>query len=100
MVVATMMVGCVLGHAELVHPHVVGAPLAAVRRADLRHHAIDLLQRQALGFRDEEVRKHGTSGTCRAPDVEHADAHAALAWVDHVRNCRCLASVARFQRQG
>ena len=59
-------------------------PLGRVARVGLLHHAVDLLEREALGLGHEEVGVHEADGAERAPDEEHLGAEVALVGSHHV----------------
>ena len=59
-----------LRHAHVGREGGVRHPLAGVARRRLLEHAVDLLQREALGLRDQEVGVHEADGAERAPDEE------------------------------
>lgn len=60
-------------------------PLGRGAGRRLLEHAVDLLEGQALGLGDEEIRVDEAGGAERAPDVEDLGAEVALVLVDHVR---------------
>nr|POF13961.1 hypothetical protein CFP56_02985 [Quercus suber] len=70
--------------AELVDPEVAGLPAGAVARADLLHHAVDLLEGEGFGLGDEEVGEDGAADAQRAPQEEDLHAEPAVPGVDDV----------------
>lgn len=62
-------------------------PFSRVSRRGLFQHAIDLLQRQAFGLGDQEIRVHKTDGTQRSPDKKDARTKVGIVTIraDHVR---------------
>lgn len=78
-----------VGHAHISSEGGVRHPLAGVARGGLLEHAVDLLERQALGFGNEEVAVHQADGAERAPDEEDLGAQVALGRADHVGGDDC-----------
>jgi hypothetical protein len=60
-------------------------PLARGARRRLLEHAVDLLEAQALGLGDEEVREEHAGGAGGAPDEEDLGLEVTVVGVDHVR---------------
>ena len=60
-------------------------PFARVSWGRLFHHAIDLLQGQALGLGDQEVRVNKGSGTETTPNKEDGGFQVAVLLAHHVR---------------
>src|SRR5690554_7388467 len=50
----------------------------------LGHHLVDLLERETLGLRDEEVGEEQAADTGGTPDEEHLGTEIALTGVNHV----------------
>lgn len=61
-----------------------GLPLGRGAGGALLHHLIDLLEREALGLRDEEVRVHKGRGAQATPDEEDGRLQVAAVLADHV----------------
>ena len=59
-------------------------PLAGLAECGLLEHAVDLLERKALRFRDEEVGEDHTSSTGRSPDEEDLTLEIAVLRINHV----------------
>lgn len=59
-------------------------PLGGATRSSLLEHVVDLLERQALGLRDQEVGKDNAGSARRAPDEEDLGLEVAVLFVDHV----------------
>ena len=59
-------------------------PLAGLAGRGLLEHAVDLLERKALRFRDKEVGEDHTSGTGRSPDEEDLTLEIAVLRINHV----------------
>jgi hypothetical protein len=60
-------------------------PLGGLSGSALLHHLVDLLERQTLGLRNEEVGEEDAEGASGTPDEEHLRAEVALVLVNHVR---------------
>ena len=54
------------------------------RLAELTHHLVNLLKRQAPRLGNEEVRPEDAAGAQPAPDEEDFGAKVTVGWVDHV----------------
>jgi hypothetical protein len=78
----------VLGHAHLIGESGSGSPASRLARSNLLKHLVDLLERQALGFRDEEVGVDASASAEGAPDEEDLGAEVALTLglANHVRS--------------
>ena len=74
----------VLLHTKLLLEGGARNPRSRLSRRALLHHLVDLLERQALGLRDEEVSEEHTSSASRAPDEENLGTQVALILVNHV----------------
>lgn len=74
-----------LGKSHLGRERGVGAPLGRRAGGRLLQHAIDLFQREALGFRDQQVGVDETESAERAPDEEHFLAQVGSVLAHHVR---------------
>jgi hypothetical protein len=61
------------------------APLGRGPWAGLGHHLVDLLERQTLGLRNEEVGVDEGDGAETSPDEEHGRLEVTLVGTDHVR---------------
>ena len=61
-----------------------GSPLGRVTGVGLLHHLVDLLERQTLGLRDEEVRVNKGGGAETEPDEEDGRPQVTLIGVNHV----------------
>jgi hypothetical protein len=61
------------------------APLGRVTGRGLGQHLVDLLERETLGFRDEEDRVDEAAEARATPDEEDGRAHVAAVLADHVR---------------
>ena len=76
-----------LGETHLGGKGRVGLPAGRLARgAGLLHHAVDLLQRETLGFPHREVSVDEAEDAGRAPDEEDTRAEVALVGRDHVRS--------------
>ena len=64
-------------------------PLAGVSGIGLLEHLIDLLERQALSLRNEEVGIHEAGGAEGAPDEEDLGAEVGFVGADHVGGDDC-----------
>jgi hypothetical protein len=62
----------------------VRLPSSAGAWSALEEHDVDLLERQALGLRNEKVREDDTGSARTSPDKEHIGAHVAILFVYHV----------------
>lgn len=67
-----------LGHAHLVGESGSRSPASRVARSDLLEHLVDLLERQTLGLRNEEVSVDASAGAQSAPDEEDLGTEVAL----------------------
>ena len=67
----------------------VGYPFGGVAGCSLLHHAVDLFEGEALGFRDEDVGVHEAADAEGAPDEEDFGAKVAFVGVDHVGGDDC-----------
>jgi hypothetical protein len=59
-------------------------PFLRRTRRSLLKHAIDLLERQTLGLRHQEVSKKNAGSACSAPDEENLGFHIPVGLIDHV----------------
>lgn len=55
----------------------------------LEEHSVDLLERQALGLRNEEVGEDNAGSAGASPDEEYVGAHVAILFIDHVGGNLC-----------
>lgn len=62
----------------------VGHPLGGCPGGGLLHHAVDLLESEALGLGDEEERVDEAAGAEGTPDEEDLCAEVGLVFADHV----------------
>jgi len=69
---------------RLVSKRGVWIPPRTSARGALEEHGVDLLKRQAFGFRNEEVGENDAGSAGASPDKEHIGAHVAILFVDHV----------------
>jgi hypothetical protein len=63
----------------------VWAPLGGGTRSSLLHHLVDLLKRETLGLRNEEVRVDEAASAETTPDEEDGGLHVTVVRADHVR---------------
>ena len=69
---------------DLRRERLVRHPLRGRAGCGLLHHLVDLLEREALGLRDEEVRVHEGRRAQAAPDEEDGGFEVAFVLVDHI----------------
>jgi hypothetical protein len=75
-----------LGHAHLIGESSSRSPSSRVTRSDLLQHLINLLKRQPLSLRDEEVSVDASASAQSTPDEENLGTEVALSLglADHV----------------
>jgi hypothetical protein len=76
--------GSLIGETHVSREGGVRNPLAGVAGRGLLEHAVDLLEGETLGFRDEEVGVDEADGAEGAPDEEDFRAEVALVGADHI----------------
>ena len=76
--------GALAGETHLGSKGGVRNPLAGSAGVGLLEHAVDLLEREALGLRDEDVGVDEADGAEGAPDEEDFGAEVALVGADHI----------------
>ena len=80
-----------VGHTHISSECRVWNPFGGGTRTRLFHHAVNLLERQALGLGNEEIGVDEAASAERAPDEEDARSEIGISWVgsDHVWGDDC-----------
>ena len=75
--------------AHLLGEGVMGNPASRLASRDLLHHLVDLLERQTLGLRNEEVSENDADGASGAPEEEDLRSEVGLLLANKVRSNNC-----------